>query len=105
MVSLSAISGLLPAGSFITNSTVSGTTQAIFCYTPTAADEGQNYAVTINANDNSCPEPGSATMTFNISVPNPFVVPTISEWGLIILALISLSIGMMFIFKRQQVAA
>ncbi|MBK7764251.1 MAG: hypothetical protein IPI46_13045 [Bacteroidetes bacterium] len=105
LVSLNAVSGLLPIGSFVINSTVNGTTQAMFCYTPTAADEGHTYAVTINANDNSCPEPGSATLTFNISVPSPFVVPTISEWGLIILALISLSLGMVFIYKRQQQVA
>ncbi|HNB81619.1 MAG TPA: choice-of-anchor L domain-containing protein [Chitinophagaceae bacterium] len=47
--------------------------------------------------------PGSTQLNIlDLTIYCPNTVPTISEWGLIILCLLSLSIGMVFIYKRQR---
>jgi hypothetical protein len=68
---LTATSGLIPPATFVVNSTTPGTTNATFCFTASAAQAGNSYAVTINANDRSCPVPVGAARTFNIVVPIP----------------------------------
>jgi len=102
MITLSALSGILPPGTFTINNAVAGSTTATLCFTAGAGNAGQTYAVTLTGNDNACPAPAVATGNFTITVPGA-TVPTISEWGLIILCLILLSIGMIFIYKKENV--
>ena len=101
MITLSALSGILPPGTFVINNAVAGSTTATLCFTASPANAGQTYAVTLTGNDNACPAPGVATGAITITVPGTNV-PTVSEWGLMILALISLSIGMVFIYKKEN---
>lgn len=68
-ISLTATSGVIPPGTFTVTNSVAGAASGTFCVTPTAAQAGNTYSVSINATDNSCPQPGSAVRTFNITVP------------------------------------
>lgn len=49
--------------------------------------------------------PSGNTEVLDLTIFCPTNVPTMSEWGLIILCLISLSIGMVFLFKQEHVLA
>lgn len=68
-ITLTASSGISPAPSFVITGSGAGFSNATFCFTPTAADAGNTYTVSINAIDNSCPSPASSVKTFNITVP------------------------------------
>ena len=68
-ITLTASSGISPAPSFVITSSGAGFSNATFCFTPTAADAGNTFTVSINAIDNSCPSPASSVKTFNITVP------------------------------------
>lgn len=68
-ITLTAVSGLLPQpATFTINSTSPGATSGTFCFTPTAAQLGQTFTVTINAQDNQCPLSATSATAFNITV-------------------------------------
>jgi hypothetical protein len=68
-IALSAVSGLMSQGAtFVLNNSTAGASAGTFCFTPTAANQGQTYTVTINARDNQCPVSASTAMSFNITV-------------------------------------
>lgn len=68
-IALSAVSGLMSQGAtFVLNNSTAGASAGTFCFTPTAANQGQTYTVTINARDNQCPVAASTAMSFNITV-------------------------------------
>ncbi len=68
-ITLSAVSAIIPPATFIINSAGAGVTNGTFCFSPTAANRGNTYTVTINAQDNFCPTPGTSSRSFNITVP------------------------------------
>lgn len=65
-ITLTATSGV---GTFTVTSSSAGSATGLFCFTPTLAQQGQTFTVTINAQDDACPSPGSDVETFNITVP------------------------------------
>ncbi|MBL7764632.1 MAG: T9SS type A sorting domain-containing protein [Chitinophagaceae bacterium] len=69
MITLTATSGIIPPATFVVNSSVPGAATATFCFTATPANFGNTYAVSINAQDNNCPNVSSSVATFNITVP------------------------------------
>ncbi|MBK9451741.1 MAG: HYR domain-containing protein [Bacteroidetes bacterium] len=71
MITLTATSGIIPPATFVVNSSVAGSATGTFCFTPTLANAGNTYSVTINAQDNGCPSVATGTYTFNITVPIP----------------------------------
>ncbi len=68
-ISLSAVSSIIPPATFTITSAGAGFTNGTFCFSPVAANRGNTYTVTINAQDNFCPTPGTASRSFNITVP------------------------------------
>ena len=68
-ITLTATSGIIPPATFVVNSSSAGQATATFCFTPTVANEGNTYTVTINAQDDACPSPGTGASSFNITVP------------------------------------
>ncbi|MFY7885573.1 MAG: hypothetical protein ACOVOV_12110, partial [Dolichospermum sp.] len=70
-IKLTAVSGSGLQGSFVVTASGNGFANSSFCVTPTIANVGQTYTVTINATDNNCPLVLSSSMTFNIIVPKP----------------------------------
>ncbi len=71
MITLTATSGIIPPATFVVNSSIAGSATGTFCFTPTLANAGNTYSVTINAQDNGCPSVATGTYTFNITVPIP----------------------------------
>jgi hypothetical protein len=69
LLTVGATSGIIPPASFVLTNSFPGAVDATFCFTPTLADAGNTYAVTINAQDDNCPNVASSAMTFNIIVP------------------------------------
>lgn len=67
---LTALSAILPPATFVVDSFVSGATYGTFCFTPTIADRGNTYTVSLLANDKVCPIPASSVTSFNITVPD-----------------------------------
>ena len=70
-ITLSAVSGIIPPGTFVVNSSTPGNATGTFCFTPNLSHVGNTYTVSVNAVDNACPSPASGVMTFNITVPIP----------------------------------
>ncbi len=68
-ITMTATSGIIPPATFTITSNAPGSTSGTFCFTPTIADEGNTYTVSINAVDDACPSPGAGATTFNITVP------------------------------------
>lgn len=69
LITLSAITGLIPPGTFVQNTNIAGAATGTFCITPLVAMQGQSFAVTISGQDDNCPIPGVGSTTFNITVP------------------------------------
>ena len=67
---VSALSAIIPPATFTIDSAMAGATYGTFCFTPTVADRGNTFAVSILAKDSVCPIPATAVTTFNITVPN-----------------------------------
>lgn len=74
-ITLSANSGIMPPATLNVISSGPGFVNAEFCFTATPAHASNTYAVSINAVDNYCPQPGSAVRTFNITVPCATNIP------------------------------
>ncbi len=74
-ITLSANSGIMPPATLNVISSGPGFVNAEFCFTATSAHASNTYAVSINAVDNYCPQPGSAVRTFNITVPCATNIP------------------------------
>ncbi|MBL0018291.1 MAG: SprB repeat-containing protein [Bacteroidetes bacterium] len=70
-ITLTAVSGIIPPGTFVVNSSSPGNAAGTFCFTPNLSHVGNTYTVSVNAVDNACPSPASGVMTFNITVPIP----------------------------------
>ena len=70
-ITLTATSGIIPPGTFTVTSSSPGSAAGTFCFTPTAANQGQTYTVTIQGTDDACPAPSTGSTTFNITVPIP----------------------------------
>ncbi len=69
-IALSAFSGLLPAnGTFSQTSATPGAATGQICITPTVAQIGQTFSVSIEALDDDCPVVGLGSTTFNVTVP------------------------------------
>ncbi|MFN8397615.1 MAG: HYR domain-containing protein, partial [Bacteroidia bacterium] len=71
LITLSAVSGIIPPATFVQNTSSAGSATGTFCFTPTIANIGNTYTVTINGQDNACPSPGVGSTSFNITVPVP----------------------------------
>lgn len=71
LIALTAVSGIIPPATFVQNTNTAGSATGTFCFTPTLANIGNTYTVTINAQDNACPSPGVGSTSFNITVPIP----------------------------------
>lgn len=84
--------------------TTSGTNPVTisFNWTPTATDVG-NYSFAVTIEDDACPVPGSQTLGYNIIVTTP--VPTLGQWGLILLTLLFLNIGVLSILQSSYQVA
>lgn len=78
-LSVTASGAILPPATFTIDSSGPGATYATFCYTPQLTDTGNTFAISINAQDDNCPVPGTAVTTFNITVPRPCNVTTTSS--------------------------
>ncbi|MEM1000766.1 MAG: HYR domain-containing protein, partial [Bacteroidota bacterium] len=70
-ITLSAVGGIIPPATFQVTSSTPGSATGLFCFTPTLANAGQTYTITINAQDDACPAPGASSETFNITIPIP----------------------------------
>ncbi|MBL7923534.1 MAG: HYR domain-containing protein [Bacteroidia bacterium] len=70
-ISLNATASVIPPATFNILSSGAGFTNAQFCFTPQAVHAGNTYTVSINAQDNFCPTPGTSVTAFNITVPAP----------------------------------
>ncbi|HEX2898392.1 MAG TPA: hypothetical protein VHS96_01610, partial [Bacteroidia bacterium] len=71
LITLSAVSGIIPPGTFVQNTSSAGSATGTFCFTPNLSHVGNTYTVTVNAQDNACPSPGIGSVSFNITVPVP----------------------------------
>ena len=58
-------------GTFVVLSSSPGAASGQFCFTPTAADQGQTFTISVQGLDNGCPAPAQGVTTFNITVPIP----------------------------------
>ncbi|MBK7763614.1 MAG: hypothetical protein IPI46_09615 [Bacteroidetes bacterium] len=81
---------------FNTSGAVSNTSVSI---TGDACNVGTHHII-YTATDNFG-TPASTVVDITVNVLPPSNVPTMSEWSLIILSLLSLAIGMVFIYRRQ----
>ncbi|HLP51394.1 MAG TPA: T9SS type A sorting domain-containing protein [Chitinophagales bacterium] len=70
-ITLTATSGIIPPATFTLGTSGAGFANGTFCFTPTLAQQGNTYSVSINAIDNACPQPASTVRTFNVTVPAP----------------------------------
>ncbi|MFM2388001.1 MAG: hypothetical protein RL660_2758 [Bacteroidota bacterium] len=66
-LTLNVVSGIYPPATLTITSSGPGFINANFCFTPTLANFGNSYAVTVTAND--CPTPVVTTESFIITVP------------------------------------
>ena len=83
-----------------TSGAVSNTSVSI---TGAACNVGTHHII-YTATDNYA-TPASTTVDITVIVTPATNVPTISQWGLMILCLLSLSIGMIFIYKKENALA
>jgi len=83
-----------------TSGTVSNTSVSI---TGDACNVGTHHIIYTATDDFGTP--ASTTVDITVIVTPGANVPTISQWGLIILCLLSLTIGMIFIYKREKTIA
>ncbi|MEL6592600.1 MAG: hypothetical protein AAFQ68_21055, partial [Bacteroidota bacterium] len=69
-ITLSAFSGLFPANAtFTQTSSVPGSATGQICISPTSAQVGQTFSVTIEARDDDCPAVAIGSETFTVTVP------------------------------------
>ncbi len=80
-----------------TSGAVSNTSVSI---TGDACNVGTHHIIYTATDDYSTP--ASTTVDITVIVTPGTNVPTISQWGLMILCLLSLSIGMIFIYKKEN---
>ncbi len=83
-----------------TSGTVSNTSVSI---TGDACNVGTHHIIYTATDDFGTP--ASTTVDITVIVTPGTNVPTISQWGLMILCLLSLTIGMIFIYKREKTIA
>ena len=70
-ITLTATGSIVPPATFVVTSNTAGSSAGTFCFTPTIANQGQTYTITINAEDDACPATATGVTTFNITVPIP----------------------------------
>jgi len=80
-----------------TSGAVSNTSVSI---TGSACNVGTHHIIYTATDDYATP--ASTTVDITVVVLPPASVPTMSQWGLIILGLSSMAIGMVFIYKRRR---
>lgn len=73
---VTANGAIIPPAIFTIDSAMLGATYGTFCFTPQLSDTGNTFSISINAQDDNCPAPGTAVTTFNITVPRPCNVST-----------------------------
>ncbi|MFK7923688.1 MAG: hypothetical protein AB8H47_17145 [Bacteroidia bacterium] len=79
-IGLSAFSGLFPANAtFTQTSATPGAATGQICITPTAAQVGQTFSVSIEARDDDCPVPGIGSISFNVTVPATTCATSLAE--------------------------
>lgn len=102
------VSTAINLGSLCNASVVSNTSGAVsntsVSITGAACNVGTHHII-YTATDSDPTNPGVTTVDITVIVPPCNNVPTMSEWGLFILALISLTIGMIFIYRREHALA
>lgn len=59
------------SGTFTVTSQGPGFLNGTWCWTPAFSNQGNSYTISINAQDDACPQPGTAQETFTVTVPVP----------------------------------
>jgi len=84
----------------INNNTSGALSQTSISITGDACNLGTHHIIYTATDDFSTP--ASTVVDITVIVTAGATVPTISQWGLMILCLLSLTIGMIFIYKKEK---